>query len=312
MGNIAPKSLPDCSWVFSNEDGEAPRLLLRVHNAPIQTSLGAVVSGLKAGDEVDVFDFRTFRGLDALRMRYVDVHAHPESGPEWPLTYRFTVFRRAWQVDMVDRKTQAIKKMVLQMAAEPSARSRSNVNKDVDDSKKAAAYAHKFNMQQLGEDQKDVKEDEINHGVKIAAPAGCEIVDSSFPAMFQPGDFCTLTPYHEDEVEKFLFSGRERFLDLPQALFHYAAWLSNGKELMCDLQGCSDDDGNLILMDPVIIQSGADSAKDVICGPVGMPRGGLPAMFEQLHPRCGQACRVFDPQRTTKGRHVGCGQICGF
>lgn len=315
MGNVLPNSFPDCSSFFSGSEDEAPRLTLRVHNSPIQPSLGAMVSGLKPGDELEVYDFRTPRGLDTLRLRYADLQNLPggKVNPEWPLTYRFTVFRRAWQVDMVDRKTKAIKKCVLQMAAEPNERSRLNVDRDVEDSKKAAAYAHKFNMQQLGEDQQlDVKDDDNVSGVKIAAPAGCEIVNSSFPAMFALGDYCTLTPYSEDEVEKYVFSGHEKFLDLPQAFFHYVAWLSNGKELLCDLQGYHDDEGNLMLMDPAVIRGGAENAKEVVCGPAGMPKGGLPSMFDDLHPRCGQACRVFDPQRTAKGRHAGCGQICGF
>lgn len=120
---------------------------------------------------------------------------------------------------------------------------------------------------------------------------------------------CTLTPYQFDEVDKFVFEGNEKFHELPQTFFHYVAWISGGKEMVCDLQGSLSDEGELTLIDPVLIRAGTNGVWDrITCAPPNskMP---LPPLFDVLHPRCGQMCKSFDPSRAVKARRIGCGQL---
>lgn len=68
--------------------------------------------------------------------------------------------------------------------------------------------------------------------IKVAAPVACEVIFSGYPSMVPVGAVCTLTPYAEKDVQKFVFDGHsDEFLELPQAFFHYAAFSSGGKRV---------------------------------------------------------------------------------
>merc|ERR1719265_490915 len=101
--------------------------------------------------------------------------------------------------------------------------------------------------------------------IRVAAPVACEVIHSGYPSMVPVGTVCTLTPYSEKDVQKFVFDGQtEEFLEIPQAFFHYAAFSSNGKEYVVDIQGTEDDDGSLLIVDPCILKAGLPSVRDLM------------------------------------------------
>merc|ERR1711907_652485 len=89
--------------------------------------------------------------------------------------------------------------------------------------------------------------------------------------MIGMAEACTLTPINTDlsEVQKFVFDGGERFVDVPHAFFHYVGFLSGGRELVCDIQATQDDEtGDFLLLDPVILSSDGMGITDVLSAPI--------------------------------------------
>lgn len=241
---------------------------------------------------------------------------------------------------------------VLQMAASPDARTLRNVESDVDDAGAAASYAARFNRNQrqallpggaipsdgcdepdssrpLLEEQRPEAElgDDSAPKVRVAATIACEVVTSNYPSMIPVGGYCTLAPYAEKEVQKFVFDGSsEDFSEIPQAYFHYSAFVSGGKEYVCDIQGTEEDDGSFLLVDPCILKACPPTVGQLVGAIANAPgqtsspqsiSGPTVERFDALHPRCGDACKVFDPHRRSAQRNgkigmCGIAPTCGF
>lgn len=316
MGNVLNGTNADCctSLLLNplgfEEDEVAPKLMLTVAYTPIEPSLGANLLKLETGAKVIVLDISKPDSIDTLRWRYMKEH-HEVPGPDgqelvWPMTHRFQVRRRSFRVKIADEKG-GVTDCILQISKDPSSRTAENLQKDVEDSKQVASYAHKFNMQQLGSLEMDGGEGLC--AVKVAAPIGCQVVAKSKFLMepINQGDLLTLAPFPDETIEKFVFEGDEKFHELPQAFFHYVAWLSGGKEMACDLQGSLGDEGELTLVDPVVVRTGGASILEhITCQP---PQGNtpLPPLFDKLHPRCAQMCKDFDKSRAVRSKRLGCG-----
>merc|ERR1712048_1506125 len=127
----------------------------------------------------------------------------------------------------------------------------------------------------------------------------------------RPGEVVTLTPYTSLDVHKFIFDGNEDFLEMPQAFFHYASWFSNGKEMLFDLQGAENDNGDFILIDPCILRAPKLEISDVLHSGASVPAKEIAPSVERfnvLHKRCGPLCKGFDPDRKGgRGR-----KMCGI
>lgn len=267
----------------------------------------------------------TERGFGPLSWRY-----RPEIKSQWPMSYRFQTSRRSWRVKVVCDSENAhgrVQDCVLQMATEHDERTLEKVSLDIKDAETTASYAHRFNVHQLQNEGAD------GPNIKVAAPVSCEVVESGFPSMVPRGSFCSISPYRDTEVQKFVFDGSEEFLELPQAFFHFAVYASGGKEFVCDLQGSEDEDGGIVLIDPCVLRSKLPTVGDIIttvstvaAGPTdpdekqilmqGPSGGTTEARFEELHPQCGPLCKAFDPHRQSarkcKSGMCGSGISCGF
>merc|ERR1711920_119607 len=120
--------------------------------------------------------------------------------------------------------------------------------------------------------------------------------------------------YPSPVVKKFVFEGSEDFLELPQAFFHYVAWLSGGREFVADIQGMQDDQ-DVLLVDPVVLRAAKPTLGDIVGAVVsaattddnGQNVDKSEQRFNVWHPRCGQLCKGFDPQRRSIKDRKACG-----
>merc|ERR1712070_237357 len=97
----------------------------------------------------------------------------------------------------------------------------------------------------------------------MGAPVACEVVASSAPDILPRGAACTVTPYQQPEVVKFVFDGADEFSEVPQAFFHFAAFATGGQEFVCDIQGAEDDNG-FHLIDPVVLREDTTNVKQFL------------------------------------------------
>mmetsp|Transcript_159758 Transcript_159758/g.508530 ORF Transcript_159758/g.508530 Transcript_159758/m.508530 type:complete len:292 (+) Transcript_159758:104-979(+) len=205
-------------------------LVLRVEKSTTEASLGAVLGGFRVGDTLALDHLRVPDGFEPLGARFRE-----GTRSRWPETYRFQVSRRSWRVN-VRSESGTVQSCVLQCAVLPQERTLANAELDFVDAGDAVAYASRFNSH-----QQQQAEGETAPTVKVAVPAVCSVVESCFPAMIPQGTACTLTPFPDVDVQKFVFDGTEDFLELPQTFFHYAAFSSNGqKALRLRLAGYPD------------------------------------------------------------------------
>lgn len=303
----------DYNYVCAGSGGDEA-MVLKVFSAPVEQSMGSLLSGFKEGDELVLERIEAPHWLEPLGYRFKqDVRSR------WPTGPRFQATRRSWSAVVSsgqgwDRREMAC---ILQMTVNPDLRTRDNVELDLRDAKDAASYAHKFNLshqQGFGKEGDDMPHSDDIRGVRVAAPVGCEVVSTLYPAMIPVGSACTLAVYPAAEVRKFVFDGSEDFLELGQAFFHHATFSSNGKEFVCDLQGVEDDDVGIILVDPVVLRPAPPEVMHIVGavapGAVGPPPtlGPTGELFDALHPKCSQLCKAFDPGRRSAKRNVG---ICG-
>lgn len=292
---------------------------LRVVHAPIEASKAARVCPYKLGDEFIIERLDTPSGLEPLAWRFSE-----RVRSLWPPSYRFRVPRRSWQVSVARRADLGEVKLgkqeyVLQIPSLPDERTQENAELDVADAKTAISYAVRFNNSM---EQAAAQGDPVPR-VRIAAPVACEVLISAHPAMIPMGSTCTLTPYVAPDVQKFVFDGSEDFVEVPQAFFHFAAFASGGKELLCDLQGTFEEESEVLILDPCVLKAELPSVAELVggaraaVGPSGAPAAvtrPTPALFEKFHSRCSQMCRTFDPQRKSAQNKAGmCGYtVCGF
>jgi len=342
------KIMPEAHTEITNgEDGvtqpimeEAPKLGLRIFSNPCAASDGGALCArfLEQGNEVIATELERVKGWDCLRARY-ERGAKERAGVlytkgpsatqtqtvqpkmQWPDGYRSNSSRRFWRAKIISQDSDGrggfqehCCMIVVANAVED--RTHANVEMDLKDSADCASYCSRFNLQ-LGKmfgDSGGVP------GVKVCAPVGCEVIKSSSATFAAPGEAITIIPYPFPDVKKFLFDGSEDFLELPQAFFHHASWLSNGRELVCDLQGVEDDDSNIVLIDPCIIrapQATVGNLLSTLAAGVAQKEN-VPQVvatgadisserFDALHPRCSQMCKSFDPFRRSSAGRKHCG-----
>mmetsp|Transcript_62299 Transcript_62299/g.160651 ORF Transcript_62299/g.160651 Transcript_62299/m.160651 type:complete len:346 (-) Transcript_62299:393-1430(-) len=303
------------------EQPQGPQLALRIAYAPIQESLGSKLSPFAAGDEVAVVRLEKVKGWEPLgsrQERCARQRSATDKGGKlmWPEGHRFSSAQCFWGAKVVasDGKGGFEEHWcMLQVAHDPQDRQMENVKLAVNDAKDVASYAHRFNTQTARAVGAEAEPDEVP-GVKVHAPVGCFVIGSAVPDVVAAGQAVTLSMYPSTQVKKFVFEGGEDFLELPQAFFHYVAWMSGGRELVADLQGMQDDDG-VTLTDPVLLRASQPGIGDLL-GVIGVPgAGGGQAeegakgeeRFNLWHPRCGQLCKSFDPQRRSVHQRKNCG-----
>eukprot|EP00419_Tripos_fusus_P068267 CAMPEP_0172895900 /NCGR_PEP_ID=MMETSP1075-20121228/154155_1 /TAXON_ID=2916 /ORGANISM="Ceratium fusus, Strain PA161109" /LENGTH=468 /DNA_ID=CAMNT_0013751199 /DNA_START=73 /DNA_END=1476 /DNA_ORIENTATION=+ len=164
----------------------------------------------------------------------------------------------------------------------------------LDKSAATAIYADKFNSHmaavfygEVGSQISHDEEQELQDGplVRIAIPVGCVVISSLYPEILELGDNVVLFPYPPLEIQKLVFeepghNALENTLEIPQAFFHFVAHLSRGRQLVWDLQGCTYEDGSVILMDPCLLQRSNTGQEDT-------------ELFHRLHPECSSLCLTF-------------------
>jgi len=313
---------------------EAPKLGLRVFSNPCGDSDGGSLCArfLNLGNEVIACEFEKVKGWDALRARYersakeragvlytkgptaTQTTAQPKM--QWPEGYRFNTPRRFWRAKVISQDVQGgfqEHSCMIVVSNSPEDRSQENVQMDLKDSADVASYACRFNQQlnTMAGEQGGVP------AVKVCAPVGCEVIKSSNPQFASPGEYITVIPYPFNDIKKFLFDGSEDFLEVPQAFFHHASWLSSSRELICDIQGIEDEDGNVVLIDPCVVRAPQATVGDLLTTLVANQKENIPQVpsadissdrFDALHPRCSQLCKAFDPyRRSCGGKMKNCG-----
>jgi hypothetical protein len=284
---------------------------------PVKASSGAALNDIRIGDKLNVNNIITAPELEVLNWRYSEKKRNDRASnikrvtmskeddvelPEWPAQRCFTVHHRFWCVTLPDLPNQFC---ILQVASNPDERTGEALEADTQASAALADYAHKFNTQQANESQHDPPP-----AIKVAAPIGCEVIDSDLNAMFSKGDMVVLYMLPRTlNIEKFIFNGDTIYMDLAQAFFHFVTLASGGRDLAFDLQGIQEDSGDVILVDPALLKASGKKDETPVCGPLmGSPAGLEWGHFQALHSRCSPLCKVFDPHRTVRiGRRLSCG-----
>lgn len=293
-----------------------PQLALRIAYAPIEESLGAKPSIFGAGDEIAVVELKKVKGWEPLgwrQERSAKQHAAMDNGNKmsWPQGPRFSIAQRFWCAKVVSSDGRGgfdEHWCMLQVAVSPKDRQMENVKAGVEDAKDVASYAHRFNMQTARTCDADP---ESVPGVRVATPVAAFVIGSAVPDVASPGEAVSVAMYPAPTVKKFVFDGGEDFLELPQAFFHYCAWVSGGREFVGDIQGLQDD-SDVILVDPVVLRATKPSIGDLLG--VLVPSTDQPGdnsqdsmRFDVWHPRCGQLCQGFDPSRRSVNGRRHCG-----
>lgn len=290
-----------------------PKIALQIIYAPVHNYLSLKASPFAQGDEVAVTLLEKISSWQPLGWRQ-EVSAARRGGQSgkgrsWPSCPRFLEAQQSWGARVVasDGKDGFEEfYCLMQVVDHEFKRGFESAKQAVDDTLVVAAYAQRFNVQAasaVGESVADFP------GVNVCASVVCRALGSKVPQIAKSNDYLTLTVYPAHEVRKFVFQGEEEFLELPQAFFHYVAFTSGGSEIVGDLQGYQDDDG-IFLVDPVLIRQ----PKMSIGGLMTVVAGGAETQdssqdyFNAWHPKCGQLCEHFDPQRRSavaQKRHCG-------
>lgn len=318
----------DKDWFCCLEDERAIRktgapaagglhLALRIAYAPGVESAGARIGPFGLGDDIAVMEMRHVQALDPLEWRQ-ELANSSRSRSHWPdeddrLRIKFNYFKAKV---VVSDGAQGFDEhwCLLQAAASPKDRTLEVAKASVEDAIIAANYAHKFNANtaQLHEEEEGGNHDaESVVGVRVCIPVACYVLGGMAQEIGQPGQAVLVTKFPFPQVKKFVFDGKEEFQELPQAFFHYCSWLSGGSEVVADIQGVEDEDGDIHLVDPVILRPGKETVGSLI-GALAAPRDGEAdskekLRFELLHPKCGPLCKAFDPLRRAPHGRRHCG-----
>jgi len=226
--------------------------------------------------------------------------------------YRFQL-KHSWILKMANSPTCYL----LQVSAQIDDRTPEKVSLDLDDNVQAQSYAHRFN-QQFCSDHSVTMFGEVPLSVKVVRNLDCEIAKSPFPALLREGETALLTPLPHcfncvDDVEKFLFDASEEYVELAHSFLHYSFFISDGKELVTDLQGVVADD-SLILLDPVVLRT-AGIGSSLLTAPTTTDSGvvepeQLNELFRLLYPRVTHAGQTFDPNCRARAKKHLCGVTC--
>lgn len=301
------------------QPASGPQLALRIAYTPIEESLGVRPSPFASGDEVAVMKLDRVKGWEPLGWRQERCAKQRAAvgldGPAaWPQGPRFEAAQRFWGAKVVASDGKGGYEdhwCMLQVAVSPKDRSIDGVRPAVDDSRDVASYAHRFNLQTARVCGAEDDPSEAPN-VRVCAPVGCFVLGSAVPDIVRPGEAVSLVVYPAATVKKFVFEGAEDFVELPQAFFHYVSWLSGGKETVGDLQGVQDDQ-DVLLVDPVLLRAAKPGIGDLLGklasspGEQGAESSVEQQRFDVWHPRCGQLCRAFDPQRRSAHARKACG-----
>merc|ERR550525_685832 len=130
----------------------------------------------------------------------------------------------------------------------------------------------------LGEEEQDPLD---CASVQVAIPVGCMVISSLSPEVLGLGDCVIVFPYPPIAIQKFVFSKPvDNALELPQAFFHFMAYISGGRQLVWDLQGREYEDGSVLLVDPWLVQRPHATQTDT-------------ELLRRLHPVCNSLCLMF-------------------
>eukprot|EP00927_Polykrikos_kofoidii_P057291 TRINITY_DN51407_c0_g1_i1.p1 TRINITY_DN51407_c0_g1~~TRINITY_DN51407_c0_g1_i1.p1 ORF type:complete len:339 (-),score=58.08 TRINITY_DN51407_c0_g1_i1:104-1120(-) len=338
MGEV----LAPCNSFWDMTTQRESQVCMRVVHAPVNSTSSVKLTGFQTGQELVALNMDAVMGLAPLSWRF-ERNARDRVGFSgrttgfqqslaWPNIYRFRSHRRFWRVPVLSQDTNgwSSKTCVMQMAVNLEARNDEFCSADLKDSLAAASYADGFNahLHRNLAHEAGVDTTEMVSGprMQVALPVICEIVSSSVSQVLKVHDCILLYPYQHEEVRKYVFEGNDEFLELPQAFFHHAAWSSGGKEWVCDIQGMEDDDGGMLIIDPVMLRSSALTVGEIVTSLVPDPLSdasvGVPSecgpsahRFDVCHPKCSQMCKIFDPYRRGGAAKVACGvnvSTCGF
>jgi len=186
---------------------------------------------------------------------------------------------------------------LLQAASSPCQRTTRQVLSVLDRSAAISLYAAKFNSQIAanfhGEFESQMFDNEeqklqVGPSVQIAIPVGCMVISSSAPEVLDLGDSVILFPYAPMEIQKFVFAEpSDNALELPQAFFHFMAHISEGRQLVWDLQGSEYEDGSVLLVDPWLLQHPHATQESL-------------GLLHKLHPMCNPLCLMFSERRSSQ------------
>jgi len=195
---------------------------------------------------------------------------------------------------------------LLQTASSSCERTISEALSVLDRSAAVAIYAAKFNAEvaanslcetesQKSDDAYDEQELHDSPSLMIAIPVGCTVISSLSPEILGIGQSVVLFPYSAPEVQKFVYTEppTDNACELPQAFFHFMAYLSGGRQLVWDLQGCEYGDGSILLVDPFLLQR-PYMTQDVS------------EFFHRLHPACSALCVAFTERLRTEHIRTDC------
>mmetsp|Transcript_42397 Transcript_42397/g.79051 ORF Transcript_42397/g.79051 Transcript_42397/m.79051 type:complete len:352 (+) Transcript_42397:64-1119(+) len=274
----------------------------------------AVKLPFKAGQELALCGVTKVQAWGALTMRQERAalqHAG-RTGNYWPseAESRFARPLRAWAVKILapqnKDKEVHIYDGLLQVGLSKKDREMEKVKEAITDIQTVADYAQSFNRHIA--ETFDEHPDSVP-AIRVAVPVGCFVLDSVNPHV-DAGDAVMLTLFNKPSVTKFVFEGGEDFRELPQAFFHFVSWSSSGQEMVADLQG-TEEEKDFLLVDPVLLRPsnfGLENIVSVLNGKGVSDTSVTAHRFERWHPRCGQLCASFDPQRRS---HTGARRACG-
>ncbi|CAE7943254.1 crop [Symbiodinium sp. KB8] len=301
-----------CRGGVGNE--EQLQVALKVAFAFPQDELASAKFPFKTGQELALSCIEKVKAWSPLTLRQ-DRAAHrnaqtSKSSSLWPTASesRFARPWRAWSVKIWAPTGDGDVEEFWGLLQVPLAKEHRDIEKVKEVIKEVqcvADYAHKFNQhiaRAAGEELDSAP------AIRVAVPVGCFVLDSINPHIADAGDALMLTLFDAASVTKFVFEGAEDFQELPQAFFHYVAWSSGGQEMVADLQGIQDEQ-DFLLVDPVLIRPQELSLSSILSA-----RGGgvnstslTSRRLDEWHPRCGQLCRAFDPQRRGGTTRRACG-----
>lgn len=285
-------------------------LKLRVDASPIRQSAGTFMHNFKLTDEFKVEAIDILPGMDPLCWRHE--RSAQSNSKLWPGGPRCTV-----PMHYV-RARVAGQCVLLVVANAPELRTMERVLQDIEDAKDTASYAHSFNahLMRTSTNGVDPVDDSEQLRVRVCVPIGCRVLSSAVPQFAQPGAVVMLMPFPTTAVVKFVFDGTEEFMELPQAFFHYVTWMSGGRESLFDIQGFEGENGEICLIDPCVVRSPKTNGVSDFVRPLmsntqedtaAADSGPSQASFDAMHPKCGQLCKSFDPQRRGAKARKMCG-----
>lgn len=183
--------------------------------------------------------------------------------------------------------------------------------------------------------------------IKIVRSFAVEVLESTSAALFQQGEYGLLFALppefmHLEDIDKFLLDSTEPYCEAAQTFFHYTYFISNGRDMITDLQGIFTDE-SLILIDPVILRAtglvsntaellgavnpsrkkeimatspragaGGSSEKIKIAGECKLGGSQMQELFELLYPRTTRTAQIFDPKKEAGQKKQLCGISCGL